>query len=43
MKGEELLLREEVVFSFVKTLLKRIFAGCTIARVRKFLVLQAAL
>jgi hypothetical protein len=37
-KGDEISLREEVVFSFVKTLLKRIFAGCSIHRVRKCLI-----
>jgi hypothetical protein len=37
-KGEELSLREQVVFSFVKTLFWRISAGCTIARVRKCLI-----
>jgi hypothetical protein len=37
-KGEELFLRKEVAFPFVKTLLKRIFACCTIVRVRKCLV-----
>jgi len=30
-------MREEVVFSFVKTLLRNIYAGFTIARVRKCL------
>ena len=37
-KGGELFLREEVVFSFVKTLFWRIFKGCTIARVQKWLI-----
>jgi hypothetical protein len=32
-KGEELLLREEVVFSFVKTVLRMISVGCTICMV----------
>ena len=37
-KGEELSLREEVVFSSVKTLFWRIYVGCTIARVGKCLI-----
>ena len=37
-KGEELFMREEVVFSFVKALLRRISVGCTIARVWKCLI-----
>ena len=37
-KGEELSLREEVVFSFVKTLLKRIYVGFPIDRVWKCMI-----
>jgi hypothetical protein len=36
---EELFLRKEVSFSFVKTLLKRMFAGYYIGRVRECLIL----
>jgi hypothetical protein len=38
-KGEELFLRKEVVFSLVKTLLKRKFTGCYIGRVWECLIL----
>jgi hypothetical protein len=38
-KREELFLRKEVAFAFVKTLLKRMFVGCYIGRVREFLIL----
>ena len=38
-KGEELFLRKEVAFSFMKTLLKMIFTCCTMARVRECLIL----
>jgi hypothetical protein len=37
-KGEELFLRKEVALSFVKTLLKRMFIGLYIGRVRKCLI-----
>jgi hypothetical protein len=37
-KGEEIFLRKEVAFSFVKTLLKRMFTGCYIGTVRKCLI-----
>jgi hypothetical protein len=38
-KREELFLRKEVAFSFVKTLLKRMFTGCYIDRVRECMIL----
>ena len=42
-KGEELFLRKEVAFSFVKSLLKMKFARCIIARVRECLILAGCI
>ena len=42
-KGEELFLRKEVAFSFVKTLLKMIFTCFTMARVWEFPILTGCI